>query len=88
MAKYQPPDKQSNRKRNKTGYNMFFTYHVNHLKTSETGVPSERGSVARMVGNVSMASSQYSSSRQLISLRHGVLTFNSFNNKKAWKVSS
>jgi len=51
MAKYQPPDKQANRKRNKTGYNMFFSAHVLRLKQSETGVPSERGSVARLVGN-------------------------------------
>ncbi|KAL7578238.1 hypothetical protein ACA910_012659 [Epithemia clementina (nom. ined.)] len=51
MAEYQPPDKHSNRKRNKTGYNMFFSAHVLRLKTSENGVPSERGSVARLVGN-------------------------------------
>lgn len=51
MSKYQPPDKQLNRKRNKTGYNMFFSSHVLSLKQSETGVPSERGSVARLVGN-------------------------------------
>jgi len=51
MAKYQPPDKQSNRKRNKTGYNMFFSAHVLRLKQSDAGVPSERGSVARLVGN-------------------------------------
>jgi len=51
MAKYQPPDKQANRKRNKTGYNMFFSAHVVRLKQSEAGVPSERGSVARLVGN-------------------------------------
>ncbi|KAG7338708.1 HMG high mobility group box-containing protein [Nitzschia inconspicua] len=51
MAKYQPPDKHSNRKRNKTGYNMFFSAHVLRLKQSEMGVPSERGSVARLVGN-------------------------------------
>jgi len=51
MAQYQPPDKQSNRKRNKTGYNMFFSAHVLRLKQSENGVPSERGSVARLVGN-------------------------------------
>jgi len=51
MAKYQPPDKQANRKRNKTGYNMFFSAHVLRLKQSESGVPSERGSVARLVGN-------------------------------------
>lgn len=50
MAEYQPPDKQSNRKRNKTGYNMFFSSHVVRLKQSDSGVPSERGSVARMVG--------------------------------------
>jgi hypothetical protein len=50
MAKYQPPDKISNRKRNKTGYNMFFSAHVLRLKQSEMGVPSERGSVARLVG--------------------------------------
>mmetsp|Transcript_94 Transcript_94/g.181 ORF Transcript_94/g.181 Transcript_94/m.181 type:complete len:494 (-) Transcript_94:258-1739(-) len=51
MAKYQPPDKAANRKRNKTGYNMFFSAHVLRLKQSEAGVPSERGSVARLVGN-------------------------------------
>jgi len=51
MAKYHPPDKQANRKRNKTGYNMFFSAHVIRLKQSESGVPSERGSVARLVGN-------------------------------------
>ena len=50
MAKYQPPDKAGNRKRNKTGYNMFFSAHVLRLKQSEMGVPSERGSVARLVG--------------------------------------
>ena len=51
MAAYQPPDKQANRKRNKTGYNMFFSAHVLRLKQSEGGVPSERGSVARLVGS-------------------------------------
>lgn len=51
MAQYQPPDKQANRKRNKTGYNMFFSAHVLRLKQSEMGVPSERGSVARLVGS-------------------------------------
>lgn len=50
MAQYNPPDKQSNRKRNKTGYNMFFSAHVLRLKQTESGVPSERGSVARLVG--------------------------------------
>ena len=30
--------------------NMFFSAHVLRLKQSETGVPSERGSVARLVG--------------------------------------
>lgn len=51
MAAYQPPEKQKNKKRNKTGYNMFFSAHVLRLKQSDTGVPSERGSVARIVGN-------------------------------------
>mmetsp|Transcript_33633 Transcript_33633/g.73773 ORF Transcript_33633/g.73773 Transcript_33633/m.73773 type:complete len:337 (+) Transcript_33633:325-1335(+) len=51
MAKYQPPEKQGTRKRNKTGYNMFFSAHVLRLKQTEAGVPSERGSVARLVGN-------------------------------------
>jgi len=51
MAAYQPPDKQANRKRNKTGYNMFFSAHVLRLKQTDAGVPSERGSVARLVGN-------------------------------------
>ncbi len=49
IANYQPPEKQ-NRKRNKTGYNIFFSHHVNELKKTESGVPSERGSVARIVG--------------------------------------
>lgn len=51
MGKYQPPEKQVNKKRNKTGYNMFFSAHVARLKQSENGVPSERGSVARLVGS-------------------------------------
>lgn len=59
MAKYQPPDKQANRKRNKTGYNMFFSAHVLRLKQSESGVPSERGSVARLVGNAWKVSHRY-----------------------------
>lgn len=50
MAAYQPPDKSANRKRNKTGYNMFFSSHVMRLKQTDSGVPSERGSVARLVG--------------------------------------
>lgn len=50
MANYQPPEKQ-NRKRNKTGYNIFFSAHVLRLKQSDSGVPSERGSVARLVGD-------------------------------------
>jgi len=49
MAKYCPPDR-GLRRRNKTGYNMFFSAHVLRLKQSEQGVPSERGSVARLVG--------------------------------------
>lgn len=51
MAKYQPPEKHINKKRNKTGYNMFFSAHVTRLKETDSGVPSERGSVARLVGN-------------------------------------
>lgn len=51
MSKYHPPEKQVNKKRNKTGYNMFFSSHVNELKQNDGGVPSERGSVARLVGN-------------------------------------
>jgi hypothetical protein len=51
MAKYHPPEKQSSRKRNKTGYNMFFSAHVLMLKKTDSGVPSEKGSVARLVGN-------------------------------------
>lgn len=49
MATYQPPDKNHNRKRNKTGYNIFFSMHVNRLKQTESGVPTERGSIARLV---------------------------------------
>lgn len=51
MAEYEPPEKQKNKKRNKTGYNMFFSAHVLRLKQSDVGVPSERGSVARIVGS-------------------------------------
>ena len=51
MAKYHPPEKTQQRKRNKTGYNMFFSAHVTEMKRTEEGVPSERGSVARLVGN-------------------------------------
>jgi len=50
-ATYVPPDRLHNRKRNKTGYNVFFSQHVLELKTREGGVPSERGSVARVVGD-------------------------------------
>lgn len=50
MREYQRPDSYVNRKRCKTGYNMFFSAHVLRLKQSESGVPSERGSVARLVG--------------------------------------
>lgn len=39
------------RKRNKTGYNVFFSQHVLELKQKDGGVPSERGSVARVVGD-------------------------------------
>jgi hypothetical protein len=45
-----PPDKMGNQKRSKNGYNMFFSAHVLRLKETEEGVPSERGSVARIVG--------------------------------------
>ena len=51
MAEYQPPNKETGRKRLKTGYNIFFTQHVLRMKQSDGGVPSERGSVARIVGN-------------------------------------
>lgn len=50
MASYQAPDR-GFRKRNKTGYNLFFSAHVLRMKNTETGVPSERGSVARIVGD-------------------------------------
>ena len=51
MSNYDPPEKTQQRKRKKTGYNIFFTAHVTEMKRSEEGVPSERGSVARLVGN-------------------------------------
>ena len=50
MATYQAPEK-GIRKRNKTGYNLFFSAHVLRMKTSDSGVPSERGCVARIVGD-------------------------------------
>lgn len=49
-ADYTAPDK-VNRKRAKTGYNVFFSKHVLELKQNDGGVPSERGSVARIVGD-------------------------------------
>lgn len=76
MAKYQPPDKQSNRKRNKTGYNMFFSHHVNDLKQSDTGVPSERGSVARLVGNAWKVRVNYVQYLTSFDLIHAVSQFN------------
>ena len=51
VAVYNPPEPRPNKRRNKTGYNVFFTAHVNRVKENDTGLPSERGSVARMVGN-------------------------------------
>ena len=51
MAAYNPPNKGMSKKRNKTGYNMFFSAHVMQLKQTSQGVPSERGAVARIVGN-------------------------------------
>mmetsp|Transcript_25201 Transcript_25201/g.36102 ORF Transcript_25201/g.36102 Transcript_25201/m.36102 type:complete len:395 (+) Transcript_25201:34-1218(+) len=49
---YLPPEKEGeNKKRNKTGYNMFFSAYVLQLKHSSAGVPPERGSTARLVGN-------------------------------------
>eukprot|EP00956_Cyclotella_meneghiniana_P028725 scaffold67766_cov52-Cyclotella_meneghiniana.AAC.6 len=50
MASYQAPER-GFRKRNKTGYNLFFSAHVLRMKNTENGVPSERGSVARIVGD-------------------------------------
>ncbi|KAL7539005.1 hypothetical protein ACHAXR_010711 [Thalassiosira sp. AJA248-18] len=49
-ANYQAPER-LNRKRNKTGYNVFFSHHVLKLKREEGSVPAERGSVARIVGD-------------------------------------
>jgi|AntRauTorckE5430_2_1112549.scaffolds.fasta_scaffold05263_3 hypothetical protein len=51
VASYNPPEPIPNKRRNKTGYNVFFTAHVNRVKENDTRLPSERGSVARMVGN-------------------------------------
>jgi len=51
MNTYKPTSTKVNpRKRNRTGYNVFFTYHVSLLKNERRDVPSERGSVARVVG--------------------------------------
>jgi hypothetical protein len=51
MTQYRAPDKQTGKKRLKTGYNMFFSAHAQQLKQNENGIPSERGSIARIVGN-------------------------------------
>lgn len=51
MTAYQSPEaKGVTRKRTKTGYNLFFSAHVLRLKNSDGGVPPQRGSVARIVG--------------------------------------
>ena len=50
MKGYVPPEKEG-AKRSKTGYNMFFSAYVLQLRQSSEGVPTERGSVARLVGN-------------------------------------
>lgn len=50
VRNYNPPEPKQKR-RNKTGYNLFFTSHVSKMKENDTGVPGERGSVARVVGN-------------------------------------
>jgi len=58
MENYKAPEKDGeNRKRNKTGYNMFFSAYVLQLKQSAAGVPPERGSVARLVGHAWKVSS-------------------------------
>ena len=51
MAYYNPPRKGVVRKRNKTGYNIFFSSHVAQMKQTSQGIPSERGSIAKTVGN-------------------------------------
>lgn len=50
MAAYTRPKRQVC-KRNKTGYNLFYSHFVITLKQSGEGVPSERGKVARLVGD-------------------------------------
>lgn len=50
MAEYNPPDKFKNKKRSKTAYNIFFSAHVCRLKQTNEGVPSDRGGVAKVVG--------------------------------------
>ena len=52
MANYTPPENKGPRKqRKKTGYNLFFTCHVAELKNARQEIPTERGSIARTVGN-------------------------------------
>ena len=77
MAKYQRPDRANNRKRNKTGYNMFFSAHVLRLKQSEQGVPSERGSVARLVGTAWKVRNEFVSSRNYPRARVTLLNISS-----------
>lgn len=54
-ATYRAPTSQggSKRKRNRTGYNVFFSQYVYRLKNNCDGgvVPPERGSIARIVGD-------------------------------------
>ncbi|GFH57951.1 hypothetical protein CTEN210_14427 [Chaetoceros tenuissimus] len=45
------PGRKNVRKRAKTAYNMFFTAHMNALKSKDKTFPSERGEAARIVGN-------------------------------------
>jgi len=50
-ADYVVPEK-VNRKRNKTGYNLFFSKHVQDLRQNHNaGIPAERGSTARIVAD-------------------------------------
>lgn len=45
------PGRKNVRKRAKTAYNMFFTAHMNALKSKDKNFTSERGEAARIVGN-------------------------------------
>ena len=51
MDNYRGTEQRLDQKRTKTAYNIFFSSHAARRKEDARGVPSERGSIARIVAN-------------------------------------